>query len=53
MQDSHRRLLLPVCPEQLGGLGTPREPMSIVDGYGEDVLEGRAMVVDECRRDVT
>ena len=29
--------LLPVCPEQLGGLSTPRVPAKIVDGDGYDV----------------
>ncbi|MEV5987500.1 DUF523 domain-containing protein [Streptomyces sp. NPDC052051] len=34
------------CPEVAGGLSTPREPAEIVGGDGEDVLEGRARVVD-------
>lgn len=38
---------LPVCPEQLGGLGTPRPPAEIVGGDGEAVLAGRAEVVDK------
>lgn len=37
---------VPVCPEQLGGLPTPRTPCEIVGGSGEDVLDGRARVVD-------
>lgn len=45
--------LVPVCPEQLGGLATPRTPAEIVGGDGNDVLEGRARVVDESGRDVT
>jgi uncharacterized protein YbbK (DUF523 family) len=36
---------IPVCPEQLGGLPTPRCPADIVGGDGSDVLEGRARVV--------
>lgn len=32
---------LPVCPEQLGGLPTPREPAQFTEGDGEDVLSGR------------
>ena len=31
---------IPVCPEQLGGLSTPRVPVEIVDGTGLDVLRG-------------
>ncbi|WP_027417746.1 DUF523 domain-containing protein [Aneurinibacillus terranovensis] len=37
---------LPVCPEQLGGLSTPRNPAEIVGGDGFDVLDGKARVVD-------
>ncbi|MGH7425753.1 MAG: DUF523 domain-containing protein [Candidatus Methylomirabilales bacterium] len=35
-----------VCPEQLGGLPTPRPPAEILAGSGEDVLEGRARVLN-------
>ena len=42
-----------VCPEQLGGFATPREPAEIVGGNGEDVLNGRAKVVEKSGRDVT
>jgi uncharacterized protein YbbK (DUF523 family) len=48
-----RFVMIPVCPEQLGGLGTPREPMRIVGGTGLDVLNGRARVVNESGVDVT
>ncbi len=46
-----RRLLaryhwIPVCPEQLGGLPTPRVPADLVGGDGFAVLAGRARVVD-------
>lgn len=41
------------CPEQLGGLGTPRETCEIVGGDGGDVLDGRAKVVTRSGRDVT
>jgi uncharacterized protein YbbK (DUF523 family) len=34
-----------VCPEQLGGLSTPREPHEIVGGTGADVLDGKARVI--------
>lgn len=36
---------LPFCPEQLGGLSTPREPAEIKGGDGRDVLVGKAKVV--------
>jgi uncharacterized protein YbbK (DUF523 family) len=36
--------VIPVCPEQLGGLETPREPCEIVNGNGVDVLGGTARV---------
>lgn len=42
-----------VCPEQLGGLSTPRPPAQIVGGTGEDVLDGRAKVVTDGGVDVT
>ncbi len=48
-----RFVMIPVCPEQLGGLGTPREPMKIVRGTGSDVLNGKARVVNESGIDVT
>ena len=35
---------IPVCPEQLGGLPTPRSPMEIVNGTGQEVLLGRCAV---------
>jgi len=40
-----RAVLVPVCPEQLGGLPTPRPPAEITGGDGYDVLAGRAQVV--------
>lgn len=42
-----------VCPEQLGGLATPREPAEIVGGDGFDVLEGKACVKNAAGEDVT
>lgn len=37
--------LIPICPEQLGGLPTPRPPAEIVGGDGADVLDGVACVI--------
>ncbi len=45
--------IIPFCPEQLGGLGTPRGRAEIAGGSGEDVLEGRAAVLLEDGSDVT
>ena len=42
-----------VCPEQLGGLDTPRVPAQIPGGDGYDVISGKAGVIDDNRRDVT
>lgn len=35
---------VPVCPEQLGGLSTPREQTSFASGDGSDVLSGHGEV---------
>jgi uncharacterized protein YbbK (DUF523 family) len=45
--------MIPICPEQLGGLSTPRPPALIVNGDGEDVICGRAQVINELGEDVT
>jgi len=45
--------LLPVCPEQLGGLPTPRVAAKIVDGDGYDVVDGKTKVINEKNEDVT
>lgn len=42
-----------VCPEEDGGLGTPRPPAEIVGGDGHDVLAGRAKVITDRGVDVT
>ncbi len=44
---------IPLCPEQLGGLGTPRLRAEIVEGSGEDVLDGTAAVLLEDGTNVT
>ena len=45
--------LIPVCPEQMGGLTTPREPAQIIDGNGVDIWNGRATVINASGKDVT
>lgn len=37
---------IPVCPEQLGGLPTPRIAADLTGGDGRDVLKGRASVIN-------
>lgn len=46
-------ICIPVCPEQLGGLSTPRTAADIIGGDGHDVLEGRARVVTRDGEDIT
>lgn len=50
---AERFVLVPVCPEQLGGLSTPRPPAELQGGGGEDVLAGRARVRTLEAEDVT
>jgi uncharacterized protein YbbK (DUF523 family) len=45
--------VIPICPEQLGGLPTPRPPSRIINGDGKDVLRGCARVINEMGKDVT
>ncbi len=53
LKSRDRLALIPICPEQLGGLPTPREPAEIRGGDGNDVLQGRAAVVTREGHDVT
>jgi len=46
-------ICIPVCPEQLGGLATPRIAADLAGGNGHDVLAGRARVVNRKGIDVT
>lgn len=52
VEDLGNNCWIPVCPEQLGGLPTPRVPADLVGGNGHDVLAGRAAVRDGQGRDV-
>lgn len=42
-----------ICPEQMGGLCTPRNPSEIKGGRGEDVLDKKATVISNTGADVT
>ena len=44
---------IPVCPEQLGGLPTPRAAADLTGGDGNDVLAGHAKVLARSGEDVT
>ena len=46
-------LMIPVCPEQLGGLPTPRRKAEITGGGGAEVLDGRARVLDSIGTDLS
>jgi uncharacterized protein YbbK (DUF523 family) len=45
--------VVPVCPEQLGGLPTPRAKADLRGGGGRSVVDGTARVVSEDGLDVT
>lgn len=45
--------LIPICPEQLGGLSTPRERARIKGGNGYDVLKKKAKVITESKKDAS
>jgi uncharacterized protein YbbK (DUF523 family) len=48
-----RGQVVPICPEVAGGMTIPRPPSEIVDGDGDDVLDGRACVLTITGEDVT
>ncbi|MEA4925819.1 MAG: DUF523 domain-containing protein [Syntrophomonadaceae bacterium] len=45
--------LIPVCPEQLGGLSTPRIACEITGGTGADLLKGHALALTRDGKNVT
>ena len=48
-----KEILIPICPEQLGGLATPRVLQEIEKGSGDDVLDGKSRVKNKIGQDVT
>jgi len=46
-------ILIPICPEQLGGLATPRPAAEITGGTGKDVWRGTARVLTVAGEDRT
>jgi|SRR5665648_243793 len=53
LKEFEKGKLFPVCPEVLGGLSVPRAPAEIVNGDGNDVLNGKDMVMNIEGVDVT
>lgn len=45
--------VIKVCPEVLGGLPIPRHPAEIVGGTAQDVLNGKAKILNNQGEDVT
>ncbi len=45
--------LVPVCPERLGGLLTPRKPAEIIGGEGHNILSGQGTIQTRTGHDVT
>ncbi len=50
---SQSESFMPICPEQLGGLPTPRIAQEIQSGSGDDVLDGKCRVLNKNGDDVT
>lgn len=44
---------IPICPEQLGGLPTPRQAVEIIHGTGQKVLLGQSSIQGEHGEEVT
>jgi uncharacterized protein YbbK (DUF523 family) len=45
--EQHNLLPIPICPEQLGGLATPRLPCSFTAGDGRAALNGEGVLCNE------
>jgi uncharacterized protein YbbK (DUF523 family) len=50
---SKKEAIIPICPEILAGMSIPRKAAHIVNGTGNDVIDGRAKIVEEGNNDVT
>lgn len=46
-------VLIPVCPEQLGGLPTPRSPAQFDRAGGAALLKNKSKIIDSSGKDVT
>lgn len=49
---SNDYLPIPVCPEQMAGLATPREEVHFTEGDGFDVLDGNGQVATRTGREM-
>jgi uncharacterized protein YbbK (DUF523 family) len=47
------KVFVAICPEELGGLPTPRPPSSFLWGTGIDVINGNAQLIDSNGNDLT
>ncbi|HON45577.1 MAG: DUF523 domain-containing protein [Planctomycetes bacterium] len=45
--------IIPICPEQMAGLPTPRIPIEIQGGDGFDVLKGEAHIITKNKHNIT
>ena len=50
---SRKEALIPVCPEQLGGLETPRPAVQLQNCSGEDVLDGKGTIATQDNKDMS
>ena len=53
LQEFRNGNVIPVCPEQLGGLPTPRSGSRICSNDGNDVLDGKTRLLTDEGQDVT
>ena len=44
--------IIPICPEQLGGLSTPRIPSELLN-KAEDIAKGKGQIINKEGKDVT
>jgi len=50
---SKKYILVPVCPEQMGGLSTPRSPSFFIEGDGKDTIKGRNNLINKDNKNVS
>jgi uncharacterized protein YbbK (DUF523 family) len=53
LQEFREGKIIPVCPEQLGGLPTPRSGSRICSGDGNDVLDRKTRLLTDEGQDVS
>ncbi|MBU0665130.1 MAG: DUF523 domain-containing protein [Proteobacteria bacterium] len=53
LQGLQNGIWIPFCPEQMGGLPTPRTAADLIGGDGNDVLSGKARVITRDGIDVS